>query len=128
MRTRWSVVAAICLMAVSLLACSPAASQSPTSAAPNSASPDADAALIDSVCADATWWRNCVRTMTAALDMLAGELVALCQFDGEEGGLQVIHNEDEAATACSSGTPSETPPPGAGSFPAGRVVRVIQLP
>ena len=66
--------------------------------------------------------------MTAALDLLAGKLVAVCDYGGSDGALEVIASEEAAAAACSAGTLSETPPPGASSVPPGRVVTVVQLP
>ena len=114
MRTRSSVFAVACLLCLSLLACSPIASPgswSTASSVPTSDA-DADAALVASVCAKATW-RNCVLTMTAALDLLAGKLVAVCVYGGGDGGLIVIAREEEAAVACS---------------PGGRVVTVVRIP
>jgi hypothetical protein len=69
--------------------------------------------------------------MTAALDLMAGELVAVCEdADGSTGGVQVIEDEADAEVACSPGLALDTPPPGGSGEPApsGRVVRVVRLP
>ena len=129
MRIRSAVIGAVCLLAVCFLACSPSASpdmSSGVSSVPG-AEADGNAAVVASACAD-TAWPNCVKTMTAALDLLAGKLVAVCEYGGTDGGLEVIASEEAAASACSAGTLSETPPPGASSVTPGRVVTVVQLP
>jgi hypothetical protein len=115
------------LLSLCLLACSPVASPDLSSPASSDPAADDDAALVASACAD-TVWRNCVKTMTAALDLLAGKLVAVCEYGGGDGGVEVISSAEAAAAACSAGTSSETPPPGSSSVTPGRVVTVVQLP
>ena len=126
MNTCLRAIAMGALLSVCLLACSPVASpdlSSPASSVPASD----DAAMVASACADTTW-RNCVKTMTAALDLLAGKLVAVCEYGGGDGGLEVIATAEAASVACSAGTLSETPPPGSSSVTPGRLVTVVQLP
>jgi hypothetical protein len=68
--------------------------------------------------------------MTAALDLMAGELIVVCETGGGEGYVARIEDEDDAEAACSPGLFPETPPPGGSEDkgPPGRVVRVVQLP
>ncbi|HEX5579030.1 MAG TPA: hypothetical protein VFY43_05120 [Candidatus Limnocylindria bacterium] len=116
------------LLVVGLIACSPAAS--PGSSEPSDAAnpEDAGATLVEDACADAAF-ASCRTTMTAALDMFAGKLVVVCEYDDGQGGVQVIERREDADGACSPGTSSsETPPPGASSVAPGRVVAIVQIP
>src|SRR6187549_735284 len=104
MRTHSPSFAVFALLSVCLLACSPMPVASPelwsTASSLSSADDDGTPALVADACAD-TSWRNCAKTMIAALDLLDGKLVAVCEYDGGDGGLEVIANDEAAAAACS---------------------------
>ena len=95
---------------------------------PSSSADDAGEELVAAACA-ATTYSNCVKTMSAALDIFAGKLVVVCEYGDGQGGVLAIERREDAEGACSPGvSTTETPPPGSSSVPPGRVVTVVQLP
>ena len=129
MKTSVRVVAAFCLLSVGLIACSPVAPTGASMSPAVVASADSVGTELVAEACDDTTWSGCVKTMHAALELMAGKLIVVCEYPDGHGGVEAIEHEQDAEGACDAASwSSETPPPGASSVAPGRVVTVVQLP
>ena len=110
----------IVVLSLILLACSRPATPNPTASTAAGVGQSADvevSAIVAEACSDTTY-ENCAESMTTALNVFAGSLVAVCEYADGTGDVVLVDSEDEAEARCS----------GEGLISPSRAVTVVQLP
>jgi hypothetical protein len=105
-----------CSVALSALLLAGSTAIAPT-ASPTAEPRGREARLVAKACADTTYAR-CAESVTTALDVFAGSLVAVCEYGNGTGDVVLIEKRREAKATCS----------GDGAIAPSRVVTVIRLP